>query len=143
MLTPGARATRSGINNNPTESSAAFAAVYAAALANGGSLDNIKPGVDYFQKLNKNGNFVATIADPTTVENGTTNIVIWWDYLQATEVNSLQVLEELEGRHPDVTRVLRRVLRPGHQQGRSEPGGGPPVGGVPLLGHRPEPVAPG
>ena len=33
-----------GINNNPTEASAAFSAVFAAALANGGSFNNIKPG---------------------------------------------------------------------------------------------------
>ena len=78
-----------GINNNPTEASAAFSAVYAAALANGGSFNNIKPGIDYFQKLNKEGNFVATIAGPATVQSGATNIVIWWDYLQASEINSL------------------------------------------------------
>jgi putative spermidine/putrescine transport system substrate-binding protein len=78
-----------GINNNPTEASAAFSAVYAAALSNGGSLNNIKPGVDWFQKLNHEGNFVATIAGPSTVQEGATNIVIWWDYLQASEINSL------------------------------------------------------
>lgn len=78
-----------GINNNPTEASAAFSAVFAAALANGGSFNNIKPGIDYFQQLNKEGNFVATTAGPATVQSGATNIVIWWDYLQASEVNSL------------------------------------------------------
>jgi len=78
-----------GLNNNPTEASAAFSAVFAAALANGGSLNNIKPGVDYFQQLNKEGNFVATVAGPATVQSGATNIVIWWDYLQASEINSL------------------------------------------------------
>jgi putative spermidine/putrescine transport system substrate-binding protein len=78
-----------GINNNPTESSAAFAAVFAASLASGGSFNNIKPGVDYFQKLNKQGSFVATIAGPSTVQSGTTNIIVWWDYLQASEINAL------------------------------------------------------
>jgi putative spermidine/putrescine transport system substrate-binding protein len=78
-----------GINNNPTSASAAFSAVYAAALANGGSLSNIKPGIDYFQTLNKEGNFVATVAGPATVQSGATNIIIWWDYLQASEVNVL------------------------------------------------------
>ena len=78
-----------GINNNPTQASAAFSAVFAAALANGGSFNNIKPGVDYFQKLNQEGNFVATVAGPSTVQSGATNIVIWWDYLQASEINSL------------------------------------------------------
>ena len=30
-----------------------------------------------------------TVAGPSTVQNGTTNIVIWWDYLEASEINSL------------------------------------------------------
>ena len=88
MLTPGI-GYKVGINNNPTEASAAFSAVYAADLANGGSFDNIKPGVDYFEKLLNAGNFVATVAGPSTVETGATNIVIWWDYLQASEISSL------------------------------------------------------
>ena len=36
-----------GINGDPTQASAAFAAVYAAALANGGSLKNIEPGIQF------------------------------------------------------------------------------------------------
>jgi hypothetical protein len=40
-------------------------------------------------------------------------------------------------------RLLRGLLRPGHQQVRPAPGRGPAVGGVPVLHHRPEPVAPG
>jgi putative spermidine/putrescine transport system substrate-binding protein len=46
------------INGNPTQASAAFSAVFASALANGGSLDNITPGVSYFKKLHSAGNFV-------------------------------------------------------------------------------------
>ena len=77
-----------GINGNPTEASAAFSAVYAAALANGGSLSNIKPGIAYFKKLHQVGNFVPVTAGPTTVQSGQTPIVIWWDYLLASEVQS-------------------------------------------------------
>ena len=76
------------INNNPTEASAAFAAVWAAALANGGSFDNIQPGISYFAKLRKEGNFEPVVGGPTTVENGQTPILIWWDYLLASEVKS-------------------------------------------------------
>jgi len=75
------------INNNPTEASAAFCPVWAAALANGGSFDNIHPGITYFAKLRKEGNFEPVVGGPTTVENGTTPILIWWDYLLASEVN--------------------------------------------------------
>ncbi|WP_344445110.1 ABC transporter substrate-binding protein, partial [Kitasatospora nipponensis] len=34
------------LNGNPTKAGAAFGAVYAASLANGGTLDNIQPGID-------------------------------------------------------------------------------------------------
>jgi putative spermidine/putrescine transport system substrate-binding protein len=77
------------INGNPTQASAAFSAVYAAALANGGSLGNIAPGIAYFQKLHQEGNFVPVTAGPTTVESGQTPIVIWWDYLLASEIGSV------------------------------------------------------
>jgi putative spermidine/putrescine transport system substrate-binding protein len=76
------------INGNPTQASAAFSAVYAAALANGGSLGNIGPGISYFAKLHSEGNFVPVTAGPTTVESGQTPIVIWWDYLLASEIGS-------------------------------------------------------
>jgi len=77
-----------GINGNPTQASAAFSAVYAAALANGGSLDNIQPGIDYFKKLNQVGNFVPVTAGVTTVQSNQTPIVIWWDYLLASEIST-------------------------------------------------------
>jgi putative spermidine/putrescine transport system substrate-binding protein len=77
-----------GLNNSPTTAGAAFAAVYAAALANGGSYGNILPGIKYFAHLKAIGNFVPTaIGGPTTVQNGTTPILIWWDYLLASEVS--------------------------------------------------------
>jgi putative spermidine/putrescine transport system substrate-binding protein len=74
------------LNNNPTQASAAFSAVFAAALANGGSFNNIQPGITYFQKLNQEGNFVPVIGSQATVESGQTPILIWWDYLQESEV---------------------------------------------------------
>lgn len=77
-----------GINGNPTQAGAAFAAVYAASLANGGSFGNIKPGVSYFQKLHQEGNFVPVTASAATVQSGQTPIVIWWDYLEASEIKA-------------------------------------------------------
>jgi putative spermidine/putrescine transport system substrate-binding protein len=78
-----------GINNDPTQASAAFSAVYAASLANGGSLANIAPGVSFFQKLNAEGNFVPGASGPSTAESGATPIIVWWDYLQASELASV------------------------------------------------------
>ena len=74
------------LNGNPTQASAAFSAVYAAALANGGSFNNIQPGIDFFKKLSAEGNFVPVTAGPSTVESGQTPIVVWWDYLEESEV---------------------------------------------------------
>jgi putative spermidine/putrescine transport system substrate-binding protein len=76
------------IDGNPTQTGSAFAAVYAAALANGGSLDNIAPGVAYYKALHKAGNFVPVEGTPATVQSGQTPILIWWDYLLASEVKA-------------------------------------------------------
>jgi putative spermidine/putrescine transport system substrate-binding protein len=84
MLTEtGANGYKIGLNNSPLTSNSALAAVEAASVVNGGSLNNAAPGVSFFATLNKNGAFVNTIADAETAQNGTTNIIIWWDYLQA------------------------------------------------------------
>jgi putative spermidine/putrescine transport system substrate-binding protein len=77
------------IDGNPTETGSAFAAVYAAALANGGSLSNIAPGVTYFKNLKAAGNFVPVEGTPATVQSGQTPILIWWDYLLASEVQAV------------------------------------------------------
>jgi putative spermidine/putrescine transport system substrate-binding protein len=69
------------IDGNPTQIGSAFAAVYAAALASGGSFANIAPGVSYFKRLNASGNFVPIEGSPATVQSGQTPILIWWDYL--------------------------------------------------------------
>ena len=65
---------------DPRASSQAINAVYAAALASGGSLDDAQPGLDYFKKLNDAKNFVPTIAKPGTIDTGATPITIRWAY---------------------------------------------------------------
>jgi putative spermidine/putrescine transport system substrate-binding protein len=49
-------------------------------------VNNVAPGVSFFATLNKNGTFVNTIADAATAQSGITNIIIWWDYLQASGI---------------------------------------------------------
>ncbi|MBY8885969.1 ABC transporter substrate-binding protein [Streptomyces sp. PTM05] len=71
------------LNGDPTKAGAAFGAVYAAALANGGSFDNIQPGIDFFAKLKKAGNFNPVQATPATIQKGETPITVDWDYLNA------------------------------------------------------------
>jgi putative spermidine/putrescine transport system substrate-binding protein len=65
---------------DPRVSSQAYNAVWAAALANGGSLDNAQPGLDFFKKLVTAGNFVPTIAKPGTIDQGATPVTIRWAY---------------------------------------------------------------
>lgn len=68
------------INGDPTSANAAFSAVWAAALASGGSLDNIQPGIDFFAKLKSAGDFNATHATESTIEQGSTPISIDWEF---------------------------------------------------------------
>ena len=65
---------------DPRASSQAINAVYAAALGNGGSLDNAEPGLQFFKELNDSGNLVPTIATAATVASGDTPITIRWTY---------------------------------------------------------------
>jgi putative spermidine/putrescine transport system substrate-binding protein len=69
------------LNGDPTTANAAFLAVWAAALANGGSATNIQPGIDFFKKLNSEGILNKTKATSATRQSGETPIVIDWDYL--------------------------------------------------------------
>jgi putative spermidine/putrescine transport system substrate-binding protein len=66
---------------DPRSSNQAIQSVFAATLANGGSLDNAQPGLDYFNEMNKVGNFVPVIAKVGTMAQGATPIVLTWDYL--------------------------------------------------------------
>ena len=78
------------LNGDPTSANAAFEAVWAAALANGGSADNIQPGIDFFHKLNSEGIFNKTKVTPATVQSGATPIVLDWDYLNVGNGNTLK-----------------------------------------------------
>ncbi|MEK6719286.1 MAG: extracellular solute-binding protein [Chloroflexota bacterium] len=65
---------------DPRSSNQAIQTVYAAALANGGSLDDAQAGLDFFKQLNLAGNFVPVIAKPGTIASGETPITIRWTY---------------------------------------------------------------
>jgi putative spermidine/putrescine transport system substrate-binding protein len=69
------------LNGSPLTSNSAVAGVFAASIANGGSLNDVGPGIDYFARLKKAGNFIPVQGTPQTVASGQTPIVIDWDYL--------------------------------------------------------------
>jgi putative spermidine/putrescine transport system substrate-binding protein len=77
------------LSGDPTQSNQAISGVWAAALANGGSLDDPQPGLDFFKKLNDAGNFVPVIAGTATVASGETPIRITWTYNGLADKDSL------------------------------------------------------
>jgi putative spermidine/putrescine transport system substrate-binding protein len=70
-----------GVSGDPRTSNQAIQTVFAAALANGGSLDNAQPGLDFFAELNAAGNLVPVISNNSLLATGETPIRITWDYL--------------------------------------------------------------
>src|SRR5688572_14560335 len=82
------------LSGDPTQSNQAISGVWAASLANGGSLDDVQPGLTFFKQLNDAGNFVPVIAGAATVASGETPIRITWTY------NALADKDTLAGNPP-------------------------------------------
>jgi putative spermidine/putrescine transport system substrate-binding protein len=77
------------LNGDPTQAGAAFSGVLMVALSQGGSVDDIAPGVEFFRKLKAAGNFLPVDPTPATIESGQTPVVIDWNYLNAAETAKL------------------------------------------------------
>jgi putative spermidine/putrescine transport system substrate-binding protein len=77
------------LNGDPTQAGAAFSGVVMVALSQGGSADDIAPGVDFFRKLKAAGNFLPVDPTSATIESGQTPVVIDWNYLNAGETKKL------------------------------------------------------
>jgi putative spermidine/putrescine transport system substrate-binding protein len=82
-------AGRVALNGNPTQASAGFHGVMMAALANGGSADDIAPGVEFFSQLKEAGNFLPVDPTPATIASGQTPVVIDWEYLNVAQTEAL------------------------------------------------------
>ncbi|MFF3907598.1 ABC transporter substrate-binding protein [Streptomyces sp. NPDC001848] len=83
------------LDGDPTRSETAFSSVYAAALANNGSFDDIRPGIDFFAKLKKSGNLNPLPGTSANVRDGRTPITINWDYI------NLHTADQLRGKGVD------------------------------------------
>jgi putative spermidine/putrescine transport system substrate-binding protein len=81
---------------DPLNSNQAIQTVEAAALGNGGSLDDAQKGLEFFKQLNSSGNFVPTIAKQGTLVSGETPIVITWSYLALADRDSLKGTTNIE-----------------------------------------------
>ena len=87
------------MSGDPRTSNQAIQTVHAAALANGGSLDDAQAGLDYFAEMNSVGNLVPLIANNGLVATGETAVRITWDY------NALAAVDSFEG-NPAATVVV-------------------------------------
>jgi putative spermidine/putrescine transport system substrate-binding protein len=76
------------LSGDPRTSNQAIQSVFAAALANGGSLDDAQAGLDFFAKLNQAGNLVPTISNNGLVAKGETPVRITWDYNALAAIDS-------------------------------------------------------
>lgn len=77
------------LNGDPTQAGAAFMGVMMVSVSQGGSPDDVAPGVDFFRKLNEAGNFLPVDPTPATIESGQTPVVLDWDYLNVAESKKL------------------------------------------------------
>ena len=78
------------LNGDPLKASAGFNGVVMASLANGGSADDIAPGVAFFKELSDSGNLIPVNPTDATVTSGQTPIVIDWTYNQGGLINTLK-----------------------------------------------------
>jgi putative spermidine/putrescine transport system substrate-binding protein len=82
--------------SDPRNAAQGAMTVLAANFANGGDETNIDPGLAYFDKLNKAGNFTSVAPSKANVEKGEAKIAILWDY------NSLPMRDDLASTSPAV-----------------------------------------
>ena len=97
------------LTGDPRNSSQAMQSVYAASLANGGSLDDIQPGLDFFRQVNEIGNFVPVIAKVKTGAQGVAPIVLAWDYNAFYDRDFLAGNPPLEIVYPNPTIASMKV----------------------------------
>ncbi|MGQ7295140.1 ABC transporter substrate-binding protein [Quadrisphaera sp. KR29] len=81
------------LNGDPTSAGAAFSGVVMASLGNGGSADDLAPGVEFFKELKAAGNFLPVDPTAATITSGQTPVVIDWDYLNAAVTSQLPTWE--------------------------------------------------
>jgi len=84
------------LNGSPLGAGAAFAAVMAASIANGGSLDDIVPGIQYFAELARLGNFNPTSATAASLVSGQTPVVVNWDYLNLAQAKKSKGMVQID-----------------------------------------------
>ena len=101
---------------DPRTANNAIMSLYAAGLAQGaeGGEAVAKAGLDFFKKLNEEGNFVPVDAEAAPIAQGTTPVAMNWDY------NLLAMRDNLKGNPPiDVVVPQKGVVAGVYVQGIS------------------------
>jgi putative spermidine/putrescine transport system substrate-binding protein len=77
---------------DPRSAAQAIMGIYAAGLAAGGKggAEAGQAGLDFFAKLNKAGNFVPVVGKAAPLAQGSTPIVLRWDYLALADRDTLK-----------------------------------------------------
>ena len=68
------------LGGDPSGATEAFMSVFAASIAKGGSVDDIKPGIEFFRALKKSGNFVTVTATGANLAAGAYKIALSWSF---------------------------------------------------------------
>ena len=76
------------LSGDPRTSNQAIQAVYASGLANGGTLDDFQPGLEFFKEMNSAGNLIPLIANNGLVAKGEIPVRITWDYNGLAAIDS-------------------------------------------------------
>lgn len=88
LIGPGYKG-RVALTGDPTKSNQALNALIMASVANGGTVDDVGKGVDFFHRLKLAGNFVPGSATIATIKSGKASVVFEWDYLSAPHVKDV------------------------------------------------------
>jgi putative spermidine/putrescine transport system substrate-binding protein len=72
------------LSGDPTKSNQGLNGVIMASVANGGSLDDVSKGVDFFHQLKQKNNYVPVVGTAATVKSGQTPVLFEWDYLSTS-----------------------------------------------------------
>jgi putative spermidine/putrescine transport system substrate-binding protein len=77
-------------NGKPAEAGAAFNGFLMVNGANGGTFENLQPGIDYVKKLKKAGTLNLQDVTSGTIDSGTHGVVFDWTYNQASTIARLK-----------------------------------------------------
>jgi len=78
------------IDQDPRQAFDAFAAVVSAAYANGGSIADVQPGIEFFAKLKKAGNFIPVKAELASMQTGEAGVAIRWTFLNLADRDTVK-----------------------------------------------------